>query len=163
MSAKKTSSVSDAAPSRVIRVLRAAISRKYSGFTLVELIVVVTILAILATIGFLALSGYSQDAKDSALKANVRSVVSAISSESALTGNSPRYYVVHDAAAALTGAFVFVDGIQTALTGGAWDANGTNYSAGNPDYAKLKLNADKFKVASLGNPFSEAFEAYDPS
>lgn len=163
MSAKKTSSVSDAAPSRIIRALRAAISRKYSGFTLVELIVVITILAILATVGFLALSGYSQDAKDSALKANVRSVVSAISSESALTGNSPRYYVAHDAAAALTGAFVFIDGTQTALTGGTWDAAGTNYSAGNPDYAKLKLNADKFKVASLVRSVSEAFAAYDPS
>lgn len=72
------------------------------GFTLVELIVVITILAILATIGFLALSGYSQDAKDSAIKANVRSVFTAISSEAALTGNSPRFYVVHDTGAALS-------------------------------------------------------------
>lgn len=76
--------------------------RKVHGFTLVELIVVITILAILATIGFLALSGYSQDAKDSAIKANVRSVQTAISSESAITGNSPRYYVVHDSGAALS-------------------------------------------------------------
>lgn len=91
---------------------------KFRGFTLVELIVVITILAILATIGFLALSGYSSDAKDAAIKANVRSVMTAISSESAITGNSPRYYVVHDENAALTGAFVYVDGIQTYLTGG---------------------------------------------
>lgn len=117
----------------------------------------------MATIGFLALSGYSQNAKDSAIKANVRSVVSAISSESSLTGNSPRYYVIHDTGAALTGAFIFVDGTQTVLTGGTWDAAGTNYSAGNPDYAKLKLNADKFKVASLVESVSEAFAAYDPS
>ncbi|MFZ3232928.1 MAG: type II secretion system protein [Patescibacteria group bacterium] len=55
------------------------------AFTLVELIVVITILAILATIGFLALSGYSQDAKDSAMKANLRSVMTAISSESVMT------------------------------------------------------------------------------
>ncbi len=68
----------------------------WSGFTLVELIVVITILAILATIGFLAFSGYSQDAKDSAVKANVRSLHTAISSESAISNNSPRYYVVHD-------------------------------------------------------------------
>lgn len=148
MAAKKSPSVSDSVSSRVARALKKAASRKYSGFTLVELIVVITILAILATIGFLALSGYSNDAKDSALKANVRSVVSAISSESALTGNSPRYYVVHDTGAALTGAFVYVDG-PVALTGGAWDASGTNYSAGNPDYAKLKLNAGKFNVAQL--------------
>lgn len=73
-------------------------SRKISwkGFTLAELVVVITVLAILATVGFLALSGYSQDAKDSAIKANVRSVQTAISSESAITSNSPRYYVVHD-------------------------------------------------------------------
>lgn len=84
-----------------------------SGFTLAELIVVVTVLAILAAIGFLALSGYSQDAKDSAVKANVRSVYSAIASESALTGKSPRYYVVHDfssTGAALSGAVAYFDG-----------------------------------------------------
>lgn len=70
--------------------------RTREGFTLAELIVVIAVLAILATVGFLSLSGYSQDAKDSAIKANVRSVQTAIVSESALTGNSPRFYVVHD-------------------------------------------------------------------
>ncbi|MFZ3232990.1 MAG: type II secretion system protein [Patescibacteria group bacterium] len=75
---------------------------KISGFTLVELIVVITILAILATVGFLALSGYSQDAKDSAIKANVRSLQTAISAESAIANNSPRYYVVHDTDYALS-------------------------------------------------------------
>ena len=77
-------------------------SRFLAGFTLVELIVVVTILAILATVGFLALSGYSQDAKDSAAKANVRSLQTAISSEAAITNNSPRYYVIHDVDYALS-------------------------------------------------------------
>lgn len=70
--------------------------KTYAGFTLVELIVVIAILAILATIGFLALSGYAQDARDAAVKTNVRSVQTSIVSESALTNNSPRYYVVHD-------------------------------------------------------------------
>ena len=74
----------------------------FSGFTLAELIVVVTVLAVLATVGFLALSGYSQDAKTSSWKANARTLQTAISSESVLTGNSPRYYVVHDPAAALS-------------------------------------------------------------
>lgn len=142
---------------------------KYRGFTLVELIVVITILAVLATIGFLALSGYSQDAKDSVVKANVRSVQTAISAESALTGNSPRYYVVHDSGAALSGAFVYVDGTQTSLTGGDWNQTGTNYSAGNPDYAKLKMNPEKFKVSASGLPgalanaagFGTAEAAYD--
>lgn len=66
------------------------------GFTLAELIVVITILAILATVGFLALSGYTQDAKDATVKTNVRSVQTAMVSEAAITGNSPRYYVVHN-------------------------------------------------------------------
>lgn len=136
---------------------------KISGFTLVELIVVITILAILATIGFLALSGYSQDAKDSALKANVRSVQTAISAESAVSGNSPRYYVVHDAGAALSGAFVYVDGKQVALTGGNFGEApaDSNYSAGNPNYARLKLNPEKFKVSKLGRAIAEAIAAYD--
>lgn len=75
---------------------------RIGAFTLAELIVVIAVLAVLATVGFLALSGYSQDAKDAAVKANVRSVATAVSSESALTGNSPRYYVAHDDSASLT-------------------------------------------------------------
>lgn len=89
--------------------------------------------------------------------------MTAISSESALTGNSPRYYVVHDAAAALTGSAVaYVDGSPVALTGGDWNASGTNYSAGNPDWAKLKLNPDKFKLSSLPSWIASALAAYDP-
>lgn len=90
--------------------------RKLKGFTLAELIVVITILAILATVGFLALSGYSQDAKESAVKTNVRSVYSAIVSESATTGNSPRYYVIHDPNWALLGAVVAFSEGSTTLT-----------------------------------------------
>ncbi len=73
------------------------LKKRFRGFTLAELIVVITILAILATMGFLALSGYSQDAKKTSVKSNARSILTAISSESAITGNSPRYYIVHDA------------------------------------------------------------------
>lgn len=161
MSAQKTR-VSDSVSSRVSRALRMAVSKKFSAFTLVELIVVITILAILATIGFLALGGYSQDAKDAAVKANVRSVMTAISSESAITNNSPRYYVVHDAAAALTGSAVaYVDDSPVTLSGGDWNVAGTNYSAGNPDWAKLKLNPDKFKFSSAPAWIQAAFAAYD--
>lgn len=99
----------------------AAVTRKLSAFTLVELIVVITILAILATIGFLALSGYSQDAKDSAIKANVRSIQTAILTEATVSGKSPRYYVVHDPDYALSGGIAYVDGTGSALTGGAWN------------------------------------------
>lgn len=95
--------------------------RKFAGFTLAELVVVITVLAILATIGFLALSGYSQDAKDSVVAANVRSLQTAISSESVITNNSPRYYVIHNSGASLSGAFAYVDGNPTTLTGGDWN------------------------------------------
>ena len=104
------------------------------------------------------------------MKANVRSVYTAISSESAITNNSPRYYVMHDPAAALTGAAVaYVDGSPATLTGGDWNVSGTNYSAGNPDWAKLKLNPDKFRLSvrpSLGGFGSLAslpyvFASYD--
>lgn len=79
-----------------------------SAFTLAELIVVVAILSILAATGFVALSQYAGDARDAVSKTNVRSVYSAISSESAVTGNSPRYFVVHDPSYALSGSAVIV-------------------------------------------------------
>ncbi len=139
-----------AASSRISKIPKCPSSKIWSAFTLAELVVVITVLAILATIGFLALSGYSQDAKDASVKSNVRSVQTAISAEAAISNNSPRYYVVHDSGAALSGAFVYLDGTPTALTGGAWNTAGTNYSAGNPDYAKLKMNPEKFKVARSG-------------
>ncbi|MFA6091242.1 MAG: type II secretion system protein, partial [Candidatus Gracilibacteria bacterium] len=40
-------------------------TKKYSGFTLVELIVVITILVILGTIAFLNLGGFQSNARDS--------------------------------------------------------------------------------------------------
>lgn len=87
-------------------IFRTFVKRPLPAFTLAELIVVVTILAILAAIGFVALSSYAQDAKDSRAKTNVRSVYSAIVSESAISGNSPRYYVIHDPGYSLSGAMV---------------------------------------------------------
>lgn len=128
--------------------------RKIRGFTLVELIVVVTVLAVLATVGFLSLSGYSDDARSASLKANVRTVYSAILTESTTSGNSPRWYVEHSPSAALSGAFVFVDGANVALTGG--DVGGlpadSNYTAGNPRWDRLRMSADKFRIASFRSP-----------
>lgn len=117
------------------------------GFTLVELIVVIAILAILATVGFLSLSGYSDDARTATVKANVRTVYSAILTESTTSGNSPRYYVDHDQYAALSGGIVIVDGNPIALSGGQWDVPKTNYSAGNPRWDRLRMNGDKFKLS----------------
>lgn len=127
---------------------------------------VISILAILATIGLLALSGYSGDAKDAALKANVRSIVTAISSEAAITGNSPRYYVVHDQEYALSGAFLYVDGNPVALTGGdiGQPPTDSNYTAGKPDFLKLKLDSEKFRISSTPFSFMDSVHsAFDPS
>jgi prepilin-type N-terminal cleavage/methylation domain-containing protein len=143
--------LSDSVSSRVSRALRKAASKRLSGFTLAELIVVVAVLAILATVGFLALSGYSSDARDAKAKANVRSVVSAISSESALTGNSPRWYVSHDPDYALSGAYLYVDGTPVALTGGnAGEAPAdSNYTAGTPRWDRLKLDPEDFRTSGI--------------
>lgn len=73
-----------------------------SGFTLAELIVVIAILAVLATIGFLTLSGYREDAKNSVIKANVRTVYSAIMAESTATQTSARCFIKHDPTYSLT-------------------------------------------------------------
>lgn len=60
----------------------------------------------------------------------------------------------------------YADGNLLALTGGDWNQAGTNYSAGNPDWTKLKLNPDKFRLSSIGSRFAAAFgtaeAAYDP-
>jgi prepilin-type N-terminal cleavage/methylation domain-containing protein len=48
------------------------------AFTLVELIVVITILAILGGIAFISLQGYSQDAKNSKVVSDTRSITTAI-------------------------------------------------------------------------------------
>ncbi|MDQ1343978.1 MAG: hypothetical protein QG650_698 [Patescibacteria group bacterium] len=133
--------------------------RALSGFTLAELIVVVSILAVLATIGFLALSGYQQDAKKAVAATNVNSVYTAISTEASVTGNSARYYVIHDPNYALTGSVIVFDGIPASLVGGDWNAPGTNYSAGNPDYAKLKLDPAKFRITSVRTYASDLFAA----
>lgn len=61
----------------------------------------------------------------------------------------------------MSGAVTYVDSNPTVLTGGNWNQAGTNYSAGNPDYAKLKLNPDKFKTARNSMTSDEAAAAYD--
>jgi prepilin-type N-terminal cleavage/methylation domain-containing protein len=122
--------------------------RKIAGFTLAELLIVITVTAILATIGFLSLSGYRKDAEVTKIQANLRSVYSAISTEAISTSRSPRYYVRHDSNMALTGGAVVVfDGFPIAIAGGEWDMPGTNYSAGNPHYEKLKLDSEKFRTS----------------
>lgn len=45
-----------------------------------------------------------------------------------------------------------MDGTGVALTGGSLGTAGTNYSAGKPDYVKLKLNPDKFRISGSELP-----------
>ena len=55
----------------------------------------------------------------------------------------------HDPAAALTGGtIVVVDGNPVVLTGGQFGSGGTNYSAGNPFWDRLRMNGEKFRLAS---------------
>ena len=68
-------------------------AKNSKGFTLVELIVVITILAILATIGFLSLQGYTSDAKDAKVRANIRTVTSALVNEQAMSSNTISTYI----------------------------------------------------------------------
>ena len=36
-----------------------------------------------------------------------------------------------------------------ALTGGQWGSGGTNYSAGNPKWDRLKMNGEKFRLSAV--------------
>ena len=81
--------------SNIIHFLLAMLvqAKNSKGFTLVELIVVITILAILATIGFLSLQGYTSDAKDAKVRANIRTVTSALVNEQAMSSNTISNYI----------------------------------------------------------------------
>lgn len=74
---------------------------------------------------------------------------SLISAESAANTVSPRYYIVHDPSTTLSGTVTLVfKSSSTTLVAGSWDDVGTNYSAGTPDFAKLKLDPEKFRISS---------------
>jgi hypothetical protein len=102
--------------------------------------VVIAILAVLATVGFLALSGYTKDASSAAASTNARQVWQAIMAESTKNGDSPRNYVVYQTGASLSGATY--SGIT--LTGGSYGTAGTAYTAGTPDWNKLRLDPSRF-------------------
>jgi len=57
---------------------------------------------------------------------------------------------------------VYVDGTKLALTGGDVGSppSDSNYTAGNPNYAKLKMNPEKFRISSFDR-IARALAAYD--
>ena len=57
----------------------------------------------------------------------------------------------------------YAGGNLVALTGGQhWTAD-TNYSAGSPDWAKLKLDPAKFRASSMGDRLAAAFGTTEAS
>lgn len=118
------------------------------GFTLVELIVVITILAILATIAFISLQGYSQDAKNSKVGSDLRTLSSAI--ETRLTEGMTLTSVVSGGTIALNtaddGSTTFGTVSKGTSTGVTLDdtANSGNYSVGAINFVSLKQNGTDF-------------------
>ena len=106
------------------------------GFTLVELIVVITILAILATIAFLSFQGYSASARDSKRQADVRNLVSAVTTKQT-EGVSFFNLITRDTTKELPNANLQLGGINV--------VGGTDYQAGTANFTALNLNNTNFK------------------
>lgn len=126
-----------------------------NAFTLVELIVVITILAVLGTIAFVSLQGYSRDAKNSKVTADIRTVVSGV--ETALTdGTTNMKNVVTQSATIITKKGTANVGstntnllkLTTGTAGsGAFDianASTGEYNVGTINFAAIKQNGDDF-------------------
>lgn len=122
------------------------------GFTLVELIVVITILAILGTIAFISLQGYSQDAKNSKVTSDIRTLTSAI--ETSLTDGTVSSI---DSAVSDNGGGNDItsgnvaDGRSIAAADVSSTGTGvTAYEVGTVNFAALRQNDSDFKY-SVGN------------
>lgn len=113
------------------------------GFTLVELIVVITILAILATIAFISLQGYSQDARNSKVASDLRTIASSIETSNT-QGNTTVSSILDDTkntnvdSLASTGA-TFGSGIVL---------HANNHNVGGVNFVALKQNGADFKDTS---------------
>ncbi len=115
------------------------------GFTLVELIVVITILAILGTIAFISLQGYSQDARDSKVVSDVRSLASVI--ETKITeGKLSSLGSIVGTAVAGNGVTAVSGGTATYLSGEV--LTGSTYNVGNIDWLVLQQDSSDFTDAN---------------
>lgn len=119
------------------------------GFTLVELIVVITILAILGTIAFISLQGYSQDARDSKVVSDVRSITSAI--EAMVTEGTTIASLVVDSGdqvrdiTNVTGTGLYTG---TGEFAGTLALNGAKITTGDINFATLRQNANDFGAST---------------
>jgi prepilin-type N-terminal cleavage/methylation domain-containing protein len=124
------------------------------GFTLVELIVVITILAILGTIAFISLQGYSQDAKNSKVTSDLRTLTSAV--ETGISdGTVTLSNIVTETTGSgnkLGGANLFYSGASNGVTRAISSLTGTggSYKVGAVNFAALQQNGDNFTYA-VGN------------
>lgn len=114
------------------------------AFTLVELIVVITILAVLATVAFISLTGHAQDAKNSKVSSDLRTLASAIETKATKDGSLGLSLVNSGAAFTLN---TMVGGSNTFKSGGTVLSN-ANYAIGTVDFAVLGQNGDDFLDAS---------------
>jgi prepilin-type N-terminal cleavage/methylation domain-containing protein len=112
------------------------------AFTLVELIVVITILAILATVGFLSLQGYTKDARNSTTRANLQTISTTLSNAAAEETLPFTSYATG------TGNNLdnFGSGSRTVFSGSTLSSLAALglYRAERVDFAKLRVNPDKF-------------------
>lgn len=118
------------------------------AFTLVELIVVITILAVLATVAFISLTGYSQEAKNSTVQAEVRTLVTAIETDMTKNSTDPRTLVT--AYAPANNNSIATPGSVNYKTGATMTAGG--YDIGSVNFAVLGQSGEEF-VTSDGNQY----------
>ena len=142
------------------------------GFTLVELIVVITILAILGTIAFISLQGYSQDARDSKVTSDVRTLASAIETSQTQDGSSVHSYnlanrdsrnqVVISSGSTMLGGDVVLPGIAVDGTAGTT----LGYRVGEIDFNALRqsdadFGPNEYVIATLThNSDGESYSMY---
>lgn len=135
------------------------------AFTLVELIVVITILAVLATVAFISLTGYSQDAKNSKVTSDVRTLVSAVEAKMTKDGTLPTTLVDTS-----TESDIFDDN-EAASTLKYWsgtELSKGNYNVGIMNFSKLGQNGDDFNAdgkpygfAAVGTSYQFAGEVFE--
>jgi prepilin-type N-terminal cleavage/methylation domain-containing protein len=117
------------------------------AFTLVELIVVITILAVLATVAFISLTGYSQEAKNSTVQAEVRTLVTAIETDMTKNSTDPKTLVIAGYADAADNN---VAGTVDYKTGATMAQGG--YAIGTVNFATLGQSGEEF-VTSDGKQY----------